>query len=43
MAVVQGIREKVHMPLYDSLLIAPKEQLGKDVKSGTMKFFVDVQ
>jgi hypothetical protein len=43
MAVVQGIREKVHMPLYDSLSIEPKAQLGKDVKSGTMKFFVDVQ
>lgn len=43
MAVVQGIREKVHMPLYDSLSIEPEKQLGKEVKSGTMKFFVDVQ
>lgn len=46
MAVVQGIREKVHLPIYDAVLVEPGEQLG-DVeevdKSGTLKFFVNVQ
>jgi hypothetical protein len=45
MAVVQGIREKVHLPLYDSVHVKPKEQL-RDVENGgssTLKFFVDVQ
>jgi hypothetical protein len=43
MAVVQGIREKVHLPLYDSLSIKPKDQLFAEEKSGTLKFFVNVQ
>jgi hypothetical protein len=45
MAVVQGIREKVHLPIYDSFHVKPKEQL-RDVANGsssTLKFFVDVQ
>jgi hypothetical protein len=45
MAVVQGIREKVHLPIYDSVHVKPKEQL-RDVENGsssTLKFFVDVQ
>lgn len=43
MATVQGIREKVHLPIYDSVQIDPKKQL-RDVASGsTLKFFVDVQ
>jgi hypothetical protein len=45
MAVVQGIREKVHLPIYDSFHVNPKEQL-RDVANGsssTLKFFVDVQ
>jgi hypothetical protein len=43
MAVVQGIREKVHLPLYDSLTIEPEKQLWDTEKSGTLKFFVNVQ
>jgi len=43
MAVVQGIREKVHLPLYDSLAVKPREQLFTEEKSGILKFFVNVQ
>jgi hypothetical protein len=43
MAVVQGIREKVHLPLYDSVSVDPEKQLGDVEKSGTLKFFVNVQ
>jgi hypothetical protein len=43
MAVVQGIREKVHTPLYDSLTVEPEKQLGDVEKSGTLRFFVNVQ
>ena len=46
MAVVQGIREKVHLPLYDAVFVEPEQQL-RDVdeldNSGTLKFFVNVQ
>jgi hypothetical protein len=46
MAVVQGIREKVHLPIYDSVFVEGKKQL-RDVEeldnSGTLKFFVNVQ
>jgi hypothetical protein len=46
MAVVQGIREKVHLPIYDAVFVKPGEQL-RDVEgldnSGTLKFFVNVQ
>ena len=43
MAVVQGIREKVHLPLYDSLFVDKEEQIFDVEKSGTLKFFVNVQ
>jgi hypothetical protein len=43
MAVVQGIREKVHLPLYDSLVVDKQEQIGDVEKSGTLRFFVNVQ
>lgn len=43
MAVVQGIKEKVHLPIYDCLRIKAEERLGKDERSNTWKFFVDVQ
>ena len=43
MAIVQGIREKVHLPIYDSLSVKPKEQLRDAEPSSTLKFFVDVQ
>jgi hypothetical protein len=43
MATVQGIREKVHLPIYDSIFVEPEQQL-RDITSGsTLKFFVDVQ
>lgn len=43
MAIVQGIREKVHLPLYDSVRLRPEEQLHEVEKSGTLRFFVNVQ
>ncbi len=43
MAVVKGIRERVHLPIYDSLSVEPRQQIGDDVSSGIIKFFVDVQ
>jgi len=43
MAVVQGIREKVHEPLYDCVFVEPKEQLRKVESSSILKFFVNVQ
>jgi len=43
MASVQGIREKVHLPIYDSLSVEQGKQL-KDAELGSiLKFFVDVQ
>ncbi|NOT63989.1 MAG: hypothetical protein HOP19_27560, partial [Acidobacteria bacterium] len=43
MAVVNGIREKVHMPLYDAITVKKAEQWRKEQGSSTLKFFVDVQ
>jgi hypothetical protein len=43
MAVVQGIREKVHLPLYDSVSIEPKKQLVEVERSSILRFFVNVQ
>jgi hypothetical protein len=43
MAVVQGIKEKVHLPIYDSILIEPGKQLRDVEKSNILKFFVNVQ
>jgi hypothetical protein len=45
MAVVQGIKEKVHSPIYDSFKIKPEEQWrdGEGGTSSTLRFFVDVQ
>jgi hypothetical protein len=43
MAVVQGIKERVHLPLYDSITVKREEQLQDDQRSSTLKFFVDVQ
>ncbi|HEX6728632.1 MAG TPA: hypothetical protein VF074_01420 [Pyrinomonadaceae bacterium] len=43
MAIVQGIREKVHLPIYDSLSVEPGKQL-RDAETGSiLRFFVDVQ
>ena len=43
MAVIQGIKEKVHLPLYDSLSVEPGKQLGDVARANTIRFFVDVQ
>ena len=43
MAIVQGIRERVHAPLYDSIKVDPEEQLRDEESSGTLKFFINVQ
>jgi hypothetical protein len=43
MAVVKGIKEKVHLPIYDCLKVEPEKQLRDAEKSSTLKFFIDVQ
>ena len=43
MAIVQGIREKVHLPIYDSLTVEAGKQLREAEPSSILKFFVDVQ
>jgi hypothetical protein len=43
MATVQGIREKVHLPIYDSIQVEPEQQLREIESSSTLKFFVNVQ
>jgi hypothetical protein len=43
MAIVQGIREKVHLPIYDSLKVETRKQLRDAEPTATLKFFVDVQ
>jgi len=43
MAVVKGIKEKVHLPLYDSLFVRPRQQLREVESSSVFKFFVQVQ
>ncbi len=43
MAVVQGIKEKVHLPVFDCVRVKSEERLGKEERSNTWKFFVDVQ
>jgi hypothetical protein len=43
MATVQGIREKVHLPIYDSIFVKPEIQLREVEPGSTMKFFVNVQ
>ncbi|MBI1925784.1 hypothetical protein HYR99_16230 [Candidatus Poribacteria bacterium] len=43
MAVLKGIKEKVHLPLYDSLFVRPRKQLREVESSSVLKFFVNVQ
>ncbi len=43
MAVVQGIKEKVHLPIYDSIKVEPEKQLRDAESSSTLKFFSNVQ
>jgi len=42
MAVVKGVKEKVHLPLYDSIVVKAKEQLVKTQSSNVLRFFQDV-
>lgn len=43
MAIVQGIREKVHLPIYDSLAVDGAKQLRDVETTSILKFFVNVQ
>jgi hypothetical protein len=43
MAVVKGIKEKAHLPLYDALFVRPQTQLREVESSSVFKFFVHVQ
>ena len=43
MAIVQGIREKVHLPIYDSLSVNAEKQLRSVETTSILKFFVNVQ
>ena len=43
MAVLQGVKEKVHLPIYDSLVVEKSKQLREAENSSIIKFFVDVQ
>lgn len=43
MAIVKGIRERVHLPLYDSVSVEPRKQLVDVERSSTLRFFVNVQ
>ena len=43
MAIVQGIREKVHLPIYDSLSVEAEKQLRSVETTSILKFFVNVQ
>ena len=43
MAVVQGIREQIHGPVYDALKVPPGKQLREVEPTSTLRFFVNVQ
>ena len=43
MAVVQGVKEKVHLPIYDSLTVEPEKQLRDAETTSILKFFINVQ
>ena len=43
MSIVQGIKEKVHAPVFDSIVVKPEEQLKATESSSILKFFVNVQ
>ena len=42
MAVVKGVKEQVHLPLYDCVEVKPGKQLGGILTSNLLRFFVDV-
>jgi hypothetical protein len=43
MAVVQNIKEKVHLPIYDCVSVEAGQQLRSVESSSTLKFFTNVQ
>ncbi len=43
MALVKGVKERLHLPLYDSLFVRPKKQLREIESSSVLKFFVNIQ
>lgn len=42
MAVVKGVRELVHLPLYDAISVRPGRRLGEILTSNVLRFFQDV-
>ncbi len=42
MAVVKGVKEQVHLPLYDCVEVKPGRQLSEILTSNLLRFFVDV-
>jgi hypothetical protein len=42
MAVVKGVKEKVHLPLYDSIKVDAKQRLGQAQATNILRFFTDV-
>jgi len=42
MAVVKGVKEQVHLPLYDCVEVKAGKQLGATLTSNLLRFFVDV-
>lgn len=43
MAVVQGVKERLHYPVFSCLTVEPEQQLGEAEPTSILKFFVDVQ
>jgi len=43
MALVQGVKEKVHLPIYDSLTVEPEKKLRDAETTSILKFFINVQ
>ena len=42
MAVIKGVKEFIHLPLYDSIFVRPREQFGRTQSSNVLRFFQDV-
>src|SRR5215475_5787502 len=42
MAVVKGVKEKVHLPLYDAISVRSEKRLGEILTSNVLRFFQDV-
>jgi hypothetical protein len=42
MAAIKGVKEKVHLPVFDSVSVKPGKRLGDILTSNVMRFFQDV-